>query len=118
MSSLDQDPAEVAKARGLVLVLPEPDQIFIDLDDRQDRKVLDAMLETLTCNGIAVWVEKETKSQGGNAHVYLRFPTPLNPITRIALQACLGSDRTRELLSLLRIFKKMDRPPTAFFEVP
>lgn len=71
--------------------------------------------------------EGETVSKSGNAHVYLRVtdlcgnPYPLTTTDRVALQAILGSDRKRELLSYLRI---QDfniggvRAPTAFFEVP
>ena len=44
----------------------------------------------------------QTRSHGGGAHIYLRMNVDLPRIERITLQACLGSDPVREMLSLLR----------------
>ena len=118
MSELSEHPEVVAKAKGLVLVLPEPNQIFLDIDSKGDEQHLAEMLECLIDNGEEFDYEKRTVSPGGNLHVYLRTKWALDPLLRVALQACLGSDRKRELLSLLRIVRKYDIPASCFFETP
>jgi hypothetical protein len=134
MSELNDDPYKTAEALGLDVVLPEPNELFIDLDDPADELQLQTMLDVL--NGKASFDDavmhgksdsdplletvetKRTTSKSGNTHVYLKVSakTPLSDIERIALQACLGSDRKRELLSALRILLSLDRPATVFFE--
>lgn len=51
----------------------------------------------------------------GHWHVLITFKKPIDPIMRIALQVCLGSDRVRELLSLCRVLNGSPIP-TLFFE--
>lgn len=76
-----------------------------------------AMITLLKDNGFSCILEKETISRNGRAHIYIQFPRPLSDAERIALQASMGSDRKRELLSLSRILGGTDRQPTTFFEV-
>jgi hypothetical protein len=118
------DPYAVALALGLACVEPEPAELFIDLDDPRDDAHLDLMIALLNHNGIVTRRGKTITSKGGHAHVYVTcdwlatVPIKLRPIIRIALQACLGSDRSHELLSLLTAaYHQSDAPPTVFFEV-
>src|SRR5262245_25411511 len=111
--------ARVGSGDGLVPVLPMDDELFLDIDDEADLQVVKANLAVLESNGFAIVETKRTESKSGNGHqhVYLKAPRDLNSLERIAFQACLGSDRKREALSLLR---HMDGKyaPTVFFEVP
>lgn len=118
MSSLDQDPEADAAQRGQVVILPGPREVFVDVDTDEDYAVLQAQIERLRSNGFAIAVTKEHPSASGlpHRHVYLEVNTDLTPLERVALQAALGSDRTRELLSLLRIWLHPHRAPTTFFE--
>lgn len=118
MSDLTTDPHDKAKAKGLALVLPEPDEIFVDLDDKAARAGMVQRMEVLTRFGFPVRIDRETVSPGGNAHVYLKGPRPLTPIEQIALQAILGSDPTREAFGFMRIALNVPHPPTCFFEKP
>ena len=118
-SDLAEDPQSVAQRKGFDLVLPADDELFIDIDDAGAHLAYLDGLEALSRNGVKVEEIKRTVSPGGNTHIYLRVPAEfgaLTPETRIAFQAALGSDRVRELLSLLRILLVCDRPPTVFFE--
>lgn len=115
MSDLARDPHVDAKAKGLHAVLPNDDELFLDIDDRDDFKVMKDILHVLEHNGFHAVEEKRTRSKSGNWHVYLRFQQPLEPMERIALQACMGSDRKREVLSILRCFTG-NTAPTVFFE--
>ncbi len=115
MSDLARDPHEEAKERGLVAVLPGDDELFLDIDDRADFRVMKDIIGVLEHNGFMLAEVKRTRSKSGNWHVYLRAPMPLDPVLRIALQACLGSDRKREVLSVLRHLHG-NYSPTVFFE--
>lgn len=58
----------------------------------------------------------ETKSRHDNTHIYVTLENPMTVPERIALQAALGSDPTREFLSLKRWLDK-DPNPILLFEV-
>jgi hypothetical protein len=121
MSDLSEDPYLVAKGRGLEVVLPGARELQLDIDDEPSYVVLQQMMKVLEDNGLPVNITRETVSAGGNKHVYLDFfgVTELDVMSRIALQACLGSDRKRELLSALRSLLCInERPPTCLFERP
>lgn len=111
-------PQATAAALGLIAVAPEVDELQLDIDNKSDMDIVDDMLGLLAASDIGARVEKVTTSKSGNTHVYLRleWPVELDPVTRIALQACFGSDRKRELLSLLRHVFKTQHPPTVLFE--
>lgn len=113
------DPFVMAKRLGLIAVAPEPDEIQLDIDSPDDLAVAETMMGALSAQQIPCEVARTTTSKSGNAHVVIRieWPRPLDPVTRIALQACLGSDRKRELLSLLRHEFQTQHPPTVLFEV-
>lgn len=118
--STSDSPAEIAAELGLVVVEPGPQELLLDMDDAEAHEALAAALKLLTDNGELVIETKRTVSKSGNAHVYLTLPkwAALDPMTRIALQACLGSDRKRELYSILRVIRAYDIPPTVLFERP
>ncbi len=58
---------------------------------------------------------RRSSNHGNHWHVEVISSQGLNKAERIALQAALGSDRKRELLSLCRYFAG-SRYPTLFFE--
>lgn len=113
------DAHALAARWGLTVVAPEDDELQLDIDEPGDLDVANKMLRVLEAHDIRCEVARATPSKSGNAHVVMRieWPRPLDPITRIALQACFGSDRKRELLSLLRHEFGTQNPPTVFFEV-
>lgn len=61
-------------------------------------------------------IEPSPSGKRGHWHITITFQRALDPTTRIALQAVLGSDRMRELLSLCRLLNGSPIP-TLFFEV-
>lgn len=119
-SHLEDDPGKAAQELGLVIVLPGPRDLFVDIDNEADYLWLLAMVEVMGGVGVQLEVDHVSPSKSGlpRRHVYLRADRDLTPVERIALQAALGSDRKRELLSLLRVWLHTDRPPTLFFEQP
>lgn len=115
MSDLARDPHVEAREKGLVAVLPEEDQLFLDIDHTDDLKVMRDVIKVLRHNGFVIWEERRTTSKSGNVHVYLRCERALGTLERVLLQACLGSDRKREVLSYLRE-RAGNFAPTVFFE--
>lgn len=55
------------------------------------------------CEYFTILSAEAWRSHGGNIHVQLTMSQELDPRSRIAIQACLGSDPIRELLSLIRV---------------
>lgn len=118
MSALDQDPHAAAAELGLRVRLPADDELFVDIDSDEAFNTMVAMRDVLRESGFGLTLRWITDSKSGypHQHVCLVAWRALTPLERVALQACLGSDRKRELLSFLRIEEKTDRPPTVFFE--
>lgn len=60
-------------------------------------------------------IKSETRrSKSGNRHVILTLKKPLSAQYRILIQACMGSDRTREALSFIRLLGGIDTPVLLF----
>jgi hypothetical protein len=107
-----------AAALGLVLVEPGPNELQIDIDDYESEKVFYTNLEILgRYISVVSSVVIPSKSGGVRKHITVTLVREVTPLERIALQAVLGSDRKREVLSLIRVFQG-DENPTLFFEKP
>jgi hypothetical protein len=108
---------EKMKREGFDVVLPNSNELFIDIDSFEQYKEFDSMLDVLDKNKVQFKVLKDEYSRSGlpRRHIVIKLERDLSPVERIAFQAALGSDRTRELLSLLRYFMK-DKNPTLFVE--
>jgi hypothetical protein len=88
-------------------------QLDIDSDEAFDQyqRYADRLIAHFNSTTVTV-----TTSRKGNRHVYIGLEHPMTVPERIALQACLGSDPTREFLSLKRWLDK-DPNPILLFEV-
>lgn len=131
MSELHEDPQLVAQSRGQVMILPDEDELLLDIDSEADLLWYEQMkiLVNREAEPGHRWLTetRRTSSRNGGTHIYVTIHPELvlwdllddprvSPILNIALQACLGSDRKRELFSLLRILTGTMRPPTVLFE--
>lgn len=120
---LREDPFVKAEKRGMCVVVPESDQLFVDLDNAADAAKLREHVSLAQTIGLGVTIERITPSTSpGHSHAVLRVDLSntcwdeLTDELRIALQACFGSDRKRELLSLAKALFSVPSPPTLFFE--
>jgi hypothetical protein len=109
---------EQAEAKGCNVVLPRPNQLFIDIDTHEDFLTFfehRAMLDSIGEGGKVI---SDTPSKSGlpRRHIVLEFDRDLDNMERVLLQAVLGSDRKRELLSWIRIRSGASEHPTLFFE--
>lgn len=113
---------EVAIAQAwinnLVVVYPKPNQLFLDIDDDEALAKFDKVSSLLAAKYGGGYHHTITPSRSGGTHrhVTITLEKDVTPMERITLQAILGSDPLRELLSLDRL--KAGCPnPTLFFEV-
>lgn len=109
-----------ALAAGWVVILPEENEIFIDIDNSQDLAKFEELWPTLKQFRPNAEIIRNTSSPSGKAdhrHIVVDLKTPVHPCERIMLQVAMGSDRKRELLAWRRI-ENEDEFPTLFFEKP
>ena len=119
MSDLQDSTTAIAQAKkaGLDVVFPKPNELQIDIDDDDSLKAF-----ARTCSVVdQYWgIKSETKAPSksgkpGRFHITIALGREVNGTERIALQSALGSDRMREVLSLIRLLEK-DPYPTLFIE--
>ena len=117
MYSIDSECAiQEAKDNGLDVVFPKPSELQVDIDSDAAYERYCGVLDRLL-HHLPFVTESITPSRSGypKRHIVLTLREPVTDVQRIALQAILGSDPVRELLSLKRI-ENGDPHPTLFFE--
>lgn len=115
-SDLSEDPYRVAEELGFVVRLPQANELFIDIDSTDGMKQFHATLRVLEKNGFICQWQSEPSFTPNHYHIVVTLPFEVSPTERILLQAVLGSDPKREVLSWMRIHYNLERPPTVFFE--
>lgn len=95
----EQEAAEL----GVTVERTKTNELILDLDGQAvvNMKVLDNI-------NYMVVDTFETISRGGNRHMYIVLDNSRSLIDRICLQACLGSDPIKEVISLKRIWANCD----------
>lgn len=129
MSSLRQTVEEAyqyAGERQLSVIQSHPRILQLDLDTAEDVQFMrdqlrlwvdaevKARVDGLPVTGYKLGKPMLTKSKSGHWHAYIRVNKPLTLQQRIMFQACLGSDRKRELLSLMRQCRGESTPVLLF----
>jgi hypothetical protein len=112
-----QEAHDIATREGLKAVLPESDELLIDLDGEATLNlgVLKALRSTLSSpQDYFDHILYTTSKSGSNKHAYIKLYAPVSNEARIALQACLGSDSVREVLSILRCNLESEAPTVLF----
>lgn len=117
MSEVTQDVDLKAAAKGCVVKRPAHNELFIDIDTRADYdffisqwKILCEHFhaENFTC--------APSKSGGDRFHIIVTMRDGVTATERVLLQAVMGSDRKREILSYAALKKDPTSEPTIFFE--
>lgn len=109
---------ELADENGWRVVLPRPNQLFLDIDDDASYEDYCKQLERFQDYICGAEVESMTPSKSGKPgkhHIVLKLERDVTAGERIVFQLMLGSDRTREVLSYVRLMNN-DPHPTLFFE--
>lgn len=115
----DRDPFVEAEKRGCVVVEPEANELFVDIDDEASLAVFYKQIEIFSRGRPRPIPYRMTPSPSGEPHhfhIVVTWPEDVgDEYHRLGLQAILGSDRTREALCWLR-HENGDSPVTVFFE--
>ena len=107
---------EQAKAKGLQIILPGSRELFVDIDSHTARAVFNANIgKLLEVEPADYRLRPSPSGVSGREHAVVVLHRRVNVFERIALQAALGSDPIREMLSWQRA-KRGDKNPTLFFE--
>lgn len=118
MSGGDRNPEAVAFAKGLVVVYPAENELFVDIDSAEDLARFDQGKSVLWS---IISAYRKAPSPSGKEHHFHITVTLVRPVKdafeRIALQAIMGSDRLHEALSWANA-ERGQRAPTCFFEKP
>lgn len=108
----------IAAARGKVVVYPADDELQLDLDGED--AVCFFREQMVRFNKEVVRVVKHTitpSTRPGHWHATLKLERSVyDEVERVLFQALLGSDRVRELLTLVRA-RRGDKRPSRLFEV-
>jgi hypothetical protein len=107
-----------AKEKGLLVVFPAENELQIDIDNEHSYQMYVKQMDIVTKYvGVESFIEHPSKSGLPKRHITVRLKSPVTMIERIALQACLGSDRVREVLGYVQ-YKNGDPNPVLFLEKP
>lgn len=119
MSNAGPSAEVAAAAKGLVVVYPADNELFIDIDDAESLGVFERGVLWLKSFDPCTWmVMKSPSGKPDRWHVTVKLARQVeDKFERIALQALLGSDRLHEILSW-RAAEAGDERPTCFFEKP
>lgn len=113
---------KAAEILGMEVVLPQDNQLQIDIDNEESYKVYLGNLVRYKLhfadNPVLFTEEKPSKSgKEGKRHITVTLADPISNEQRILFQALLGSDPVREMLSYIRLVND-DEHPTLFIEKP
>lgn len=109
----------VAAAKGLVVVVPGDNELFIDIDSATDMAAFLVSFEILReALGATYETSVSPSDKADRFHITVTMSRPVNGAhERILLQALLGSDRKHEALSYLQA-EDGSECPSVFFEKP
>ncbi len=115
---------DYAENNGLEVVIPGPNELFIDLDTDQGYQLFKNQFEVLVQLVDATIVRDEPSRSGlPHRHIVVSIRVPKNEnssqipteLEKMALQTMLGSDRRCEILRYMR-WRQHDPHPTVFLE--
>jgi hypothetical protein len=101
----DAEVQRKAAAKGCFVQYADDHTLQLDIDNSEDFEFFLKQVKILREH--VDYLPEEFSmllSSGGNRHIIIKLKRPIEARERILLQACLGSDRTRELLSYLATF--------------
>lgn len=108
---------ERADERGMEIRYPKANELFVDIDSARDFARFKTMVEMLgRIEPVKGWTDTPSASGGQHRHITVTLGRTVSDFERIALQAMLGSDLKRELLSFEQLKTGVNPHPTVFFE--
>lgn len=108
----------LAAERGKVCVYPKANELQLDIDSYEDLAVLQAQLPILAQVVTIISNVVTPSTREGHFHVTVTLEGVVSPGDRILYQALIGSDRKRELLSLIALRRGSPNPTVLFEKAP
>lgn len=122
------DPFEIAKQRGLNVVVPPANVLMLDIDrvapdsavwrNTVNLEVLGLLIARAGTFGLpeneADLPILQTTSQHGGTHVYIKLGVELSEDLRVALQGALGDDPRHVFYGVMRLLKDIEPVFVAF----
>lgn len=102
--------------RGLLIVPADDTTLQLDIDTEADLEKAREIMRLFQTN-LGIVGATVTRSKSDHWHVYVKLDRPHTRAERLALQACLGSDPKRELMSYL-YNEKGGKQDCVLFEKP
>jgi len=106
---------EEAKKKGLKVVFPKKNQLFIDIDNEESMKIYHKRIDMLKSLFECKAEIRISRSGHPNYHIYIDTDRIFTDVERILLQLFLGSDVNHEFLSY-RDYARGASFPVLFFE--
>lgn len=102
---------DITKDNIFKVVIPAEDELQIDLDSEEDHKRYNHAAEIFFRYIAPVDIKTATSSSGeGRCHITIKLPFKASLWQRLALQAALGSDHIREILSCIQLLEGDNNP--------
>ena len=119
-----EDLERIAASRGCYLRTPLDHELFLDIDSAQALEQFEKLWKVFIAHCRHVGHSDPTKEitpsasgEPGHYHIVIRLGWRVSALERVMLQACLGSDPMRELLSWRRANEDSEEDViTVFFE--
>lgn len=112
-----EEAIDIASAKGCVVRIPGPRELFLDIDSEEANANFERLRKACPA-GLIGRVDRTPSPSGrpGHYHIVVTLLRDLKSDSeRVLLQACLGSDPMRELLSWRRIENGSDSASVSIF---
>jgi hypothetical protein len=113
---------EQAEREGLDVVFPADNELFIDIDNEHSFQMFQKQMDivkkyigVVKMNEYTMYAVTTSRHGLPGRHIVIKLARNVTELERIALQACLGSDRVREVLGFVQM-QNGDPHPTLFLE--
>ena len=102
-----------AHKRDCDIVYPKPNELFIEIDSKEEYAEYRIRIERLACMLPTLMIgsrytEAPSRSGGDKLHCRIFLSQDITVTERICLQAVLGSDPVREMLNIARYLQSGD----------
>jgi hypothetical protein len=104
---------ECAEKSGFEIVRSTETTLLLDLDDGASKDIYERVFRTIAPLFALQEIERWASKSGKGLHVVLSCK-PMEAAQRIALQACLGSDKVRESLAIGMLIDGIKNPIVLF----
>lgn len=107
--------SEEAKKKGLKVVFPKKNQLFVDIDSVESMTIYHKRIDMLESLFNCKAKKKVSRSGFPHYHIYVDADRTFTDVERILLQLFLGSDVNHEFLSY-KDYVNGESYPVLFFE--